>query len=398
MKRILATILTGVMLMTASACGETATPSYEKVNNDVINVTPTDVFGEHSITILGDSMPHGACTEDITTKSWPALLKQAINGKSGDNNYGFTSIEGTLWSNPMSYEMHSFPETEEGFKNPGESGDGWTEYRTAELLGTKGLGSSKKGATLTLSPQKTFKFFCVYYQAGPDYGTFDVKNAEGDVILSVDATAEEANFARTEMLDMSALGEENQIVLEATSEKEIIFTGIGYYDTPGGVVVSNYSNGGLQLAGTGKTASGETTGLDTKFLEMAAKSGTLVFSLGYNDAYFSSDMDLFAQKIDLLIACANENGTKVIVNDVVWDTSGGDRKWLAMHPKIQKVKDQLKRLAEETNGIYLDQQAICGDAILDTLGDGVHPNAEGHAMLAQSILQAMGLQEDTANE
>ncbi len=397
MKRTLAMILTGVMmLMLFSGCGETATPSYEKVNNDVIDVTATDVFGEHSITILGDSMPHGAATVDIPNKSWPALLKKAINDKTGDNNYGFTSIEGTLWSKPMSYEMHSFPEAEEGFKNRGEKGDGWTEYRTAELLGTKGLGSSKEGASLTLSPQETFKYFCVYYQAGPDYGTFDVAAADGTVIASVDAAADEATYARTAMLDMSKLGEENQIVLTATSDKEVIFTGVGYYNTPDGVVVSNYSNGGLQLAGTGKAANGDMTGLDKTFLEMATHSGTMIFSLGYNDAYFSTDMELFEEKIDYLIECANKNGTKVIVNDVVWDTSNGDRLLQAKHARVPKVKAQLKRLAEETNGVYIDQQAIHGDAILATLDDGVHPNADGHAMLAASILEAMGLQEATA--
>ena len=396
MKHLLATILAGVMmLMLFSGCGGD-TPSYEKVNNDVIDVTATDVFGEHSVTILGDSMPHGAATEDIPNNSWPGLLKKAINAKTGDNNYGFTSIEGTLWSKPMSYEMHSFPETDEGFKNRGEAGNGWTEYRTAELLGTKGLGSSKKGATLTLSPQESFKFFCVYYQQGPDYGTFDVKNADGEVIASVDAKADEATYARTAMLDMTKLGEENKIVLEATSADEIIFTGVGYYDNPDGVVVSNYSNGGLQLAGTGKASNGDMTGLDKTFLKLAASSGTLIFSLGYNDAYFNTDMALFEEKIDYLIECVSENGTKVIVNDVVWDTSNGDRLWLAKHSRVPKVKAQLKRLAEETNGIYLDQQAIHGEAILETLDDGVHPNADGHAMLAESILEAMGLQEGSA--
>ncbi len=391
MKRILCVLVAGVMLMTVlCSCGENR--SYQKINNDVVDVTATDVFGEHAITILGDSMPHGAATEDIVKYSWPNLLKQAINEKTGDNNHGFVSVEGTLWSKPLSTNMHAFPETDEGFKNRGDAGDGWTEYRTAELLGTKGLGSSKKGAKLTFSPQERFAYFCVYYQAGPDYGTFDVCDSDGNVLLSVDASAEEENYARTEMLDMAQLPEDNQIVLEATSDKEIIFTGIGYYNTPDGVVVSNYANGGLQLAGTGKSANGDVTGLDKKFLAMAAQSGTLIFSLGYNDAYFNSDMDLFTEKIDYLIEQVNENGTKVIVNDTVWYED--DKLFHVKHPRVKQVKEELKRLAEETGGVYIDQQAECGQELIDTCADGVHPDANGHAMMAEVILEAMGLQED----
>ena len=282
--------------------GCSASNSYKKLNNEVIDVTATDLFGNHSITILGDSMAHGSQTGDIMLNSWPNLLKQAVNAKTEDNNWGFVSVEGTLWGQVLSNDLHAFPETPEGFKNPGDSGDGWTEYRTAELLGTKGLGSSKNGATLTFSPRDRYAYFTVYYQSGPDYGTFDVLDSAGTVMLSVDCAADEATYVRTEMIATENMPEDNQIVLKATSDKEVIFTGIGYYNNLDGVVVNNYANGGLQLAGTGATATGEITGLDKKFLDLAASSGTMIFSLGYNDAYFSSDMELFTEKIDHLIA------------------------------------------------------------------------------------------------
>ena len=394
MKRILSVFMAGVMLMaTCCGCGDSA--SYKKVNNGIIDVTATDVFGEHAIAVLGDSMPHGSQTGDIMQNGWVNIVKRAVNEKSGDNNYGFTSIEGTLWGQVLSNELHAFPESDQGFKDRGEAGNGWTEYRTAELLGTKGLGSSVKGATLTLSPRERYNYFCVYYQAGPNYGTFDVKDSSGNVLASVDCAAEEANYARTEMLDMTVLPDDNQIVLEATSDKEVIFTGLGYYDTPGGVVVNNYSNGGLQLAGTGVASDGNVTGLDYKFLDLAAACGTMIFSLGYNDAYFTSDYDLFTEKINYLIEKANENGTKVIVCDTVWDDSATQKLFKLYHPKVPFVKEELKRLADETNGIYIDLQEEHGDALLATRGDGVHPNADGHAMIAQSVLKAMGLAEET---
>jgi len=388
MRRITAIGLVCVLLVGClTGCGA----SYKKLNNEVIDVTATDLFGNHSISILGDSMPHGSQTVDIAQNSWPNILKRSVNAVTGDDNWGFVSVEGTLWGQVLSHDLHAFPETPEGFKNPGDNGSGWTEYRTAELLGTKGMGSSKNGATLTFSPKERFAYFTVYYQQGPDYGTFEVLDSADHVLAQVDACADEAHYVRTDMIETKDMPEDGQIILKATSDKEVVFTGIGYYNSPDGVVVNNYSNGGLQLAGTGKTATGETTGLDVKFLDLAASSGTMIFSLGYNDAYFSSDLELFAEKIDHLIAACQTNGTKVLVVDTCWMPETKLKQ--LMHPDVKVVKGELKRLAEETNGVYLDPQEIHGDALMDTLDDGVHPNADGHALIAASVIEALGLGE-----
>lgn len=413
MKKAMAFLAAVTMMLTMGACGgktpdEGTTapttaptqkpapkPSYELVKTDTLDVTATDVFGEHSVAILGDSMAHGSQTGDIYLNSWPSLVKKAINDKTGDNNQGFITVEGTLWGKVLSNALHAFPETKQGFKNPGEKGQAWTEYRTAELLGTKGLGSSTADAELTFTVREEYKYFCVYYQTGPYYGEFEVRDSKGNVLETVggdkqiSCVNDEEIYARTAFYNMSDLQKDLKIVLHVNTKKEVIFTGIGYYNNPDGVVVNNYSNGGLQLAGIGKTATGETTGLDERFLDLATTSGTVIFALGYNDAHFTSDMDLFEARIDRLIDNAKKNGTKVIVCDTVWS----DKRKMK---KINQVKEQLKRLADETGGVYLDQEAIHGKAIIKTCEDGVHPNAEGHKMIAQTVIEALGLEEPKA--
>lgn len=419
MKKGLALLLAGVMMLSMSGCGEksadgetaptkapikaqleaVANESYKLIETDTLSAEATDVFGNHSITILGDSMGHGSQTGDIYENSWPNLLKKVINKKTGDNNHGFVTVEGTLWGKTVSHELHAFPETEQGFKNPGARGDAWTEYRTAELLGTKGLGSSVKDAELTFTVREKYTYFCVYYQTGPDYGEFEVRDSKGKALTNADGKTQiscensEEIYARTAFYKMDDLQDDLKIVLHVNTDEEVIFTGFGYYNTLDGVVVNNYSNGGLQFAGTGKTSTGETTGLDERFLDLAATSGTVIFALGYNDAYFTTDMDLFAQRVDYLVDAVNKNGVKLIVSDCVWDKSATKKNFAKLYPRVAQVKEQLKRLAEETGGVYLDQQAIHGDALIDSCEDGVHPNADGHAMIAQSIVEALGLEE-----
>lgn len=380
--------------MILTGCSEPA--SWEKLNNEAIDVTETDAMGDHSISILGDSISHGAASADIAHDSWVALFKEAVNAKTGDHNYGFTSVEGTLWGKVQSRELHAFPSSNCGFKDRGSKGEGWTEYRTAELLGTKGLGSSQAGDWLEFSPTEKYAYFCIYYQAGPQYGSFQVSGGDGEPIADVDGYnavnchAQDKGFARSAFYDASLIGDK-PIRITAMTDSEIILTGIGYYDTPGGVVVNNYSNGGLQFAGTGRSQNGDVTGLDDRIVDFAATSGTVIFALGYNDAHFVSNYELFEKKIDHLIEKVNQNGTRLIVVNFNWNMDTGDGRYLARYPHVQTVQEQIDRLVEQTGAVYVDPQAIYGQKLFDTIADGAHPNAEGHRMIAQAVIDAVGI-------
>ena len=370
---------------------------------DYLDIQKRDVLGDHSITILGDSIGHGSATGDIPNNSYVGRLNHRITELTGSTNYGFTSVEGTLWNTPLAYEMHSFPTSTTGYKNPGEAGDAWTEHRTAWLLGTKGLGGTKHWSGLIFTVQKTFKYFCVYYEAGPSYGTFSVAtlNSDGNGIdlpdvngnVMVNCRQETETYRRTAMYDMSQLIDNKIcIAIQSDDNSEVIITGIGYYDDPDAIVVNNFSNGGLELGGNGPDSYGNITGLDYKFLDMASQADVLIFELGGNDAHFDSDLDVFEQKIDYLVKKVKQNNCKLIVNDTVFyiPEAANHGVWMDK-TRIDWVKGQLKRLAEETGGIYIDQQGTLGDSLINTIGDYFHPSAEGHRMMAELLFEAMGI-------
>lgn len=373
---------------------------------ELIHVSKRDAFGDRSIAILGDSIVHGAGSGDIPKNSYIGIFKQAVNAYTGVRNYGFTSVEGTLWGRTVSHEMHPFPRSSCGFRERGAPGEGWEEYRSAELLGTKGLSHSAPGAALEFTPRETFRYFCIYFQAGEGYGRFTVGTGGGKILTDVHGQTEVdcSSYAfilpqiagdggnRTAFYRFSDL-EDNTIRLTVQGGGEVIFTGIGYVNDPDGVIVSNYGNGGLQLAGCGKRANGDVTGLDPRYLDLAATSGTLIFSLGYNDSHFPSCFELFVRKIDHLISACRKNGTKVIVSDTCWYLPRFTEPVMDENV-IASVMGQLRRLARETDGIYIDYQAICGKALEDTISDGAHPNAEGHRLIARALLDAVGLSRE----
>ena len=137
----------------------------------------------------------------------------------------------------------------------------------------------------------------------------------------------------------------------------------------------------------------------------AASAGTLILGLGYNDAFWGHDYGYtkedFSKKIDYLIVACKYYDTNVIVNDYLWSNYKTLAQYKAWNSTIQAQIDEkfaffheeLKRLARETKGIYVSQEERWGDKIIAyaDANDGVHPTNGGHALMAQALLEAMGL-------
>ena len=161
---------------------------------------------------------------------------------------------------------------------------------------------------------------------------------------------------------------------------------------------NSFTRGGVSLMNLSNTV-----------LSQAAKADTLILGLGYNDFCFNHtrvNNGEFKAKIDHLIKECNANGTNVIVNDYAWNNPVVSNNWADSQRTANAiVKSELQRLARETGGIYIDQQALCGQAVIDSLnnkqeigansnmtaGDNVHPNNAGHKMMAKNVVAALGL-------
>ncbi|MBQ9414414.1 MAG: hypothetical protein IJU16_04735 [Clostridia bacterium] len=353
---------------------------------DYVNVTGKNTFGDRSVSIVGDSISYGAGSNgDVATNSYVGIIRSAINQKTGSNNYGFASIRARTWGENPAFEIHDWPT---------KGGEWETEIRDRDNLIGDGFFSTGHWNYLDVKVREgyNYQYFCVYYQKGPGRGIFSVASDSSDKTTldgqqNFVCEADSETPARTGFYRMSDFDNRTIRITVQTDGKPVTITGIGYYNDLTGVVVNNYSCPGLSLAGS---RTSETSGVTKKVLGIAAKADTVIFALGYNDSHFSVDPSFFSEKIDYLIEQINQNGSHLIVNDMCWYipsvTSISMNKDL-----IDFYKGELKRLARETGGVYLDQQAIHGDAVLQYIYDGAHPNPDGHWVIADTILQAMGL-------
>ena len=373
---------------------------------DYTTTTNRDCWGERSVAILGDSISFGAgCEGNIADNSYAGIIKKAVNAKNGSPNYGFMPAYTTNWS-PRSDEVCSWPTMTGG---PGVTGnpDGWSETDSGDRLMSFGLTAYKQYAGLTykLRSGYNFEYFCVYYQTGPGYGTFVMSNVvdnmgydkatiDGTVVYDCENTVAETK--RTGFYRVSDFPNGMTIAITSGDNSPVTINGIGFYnDISGNAITFNkYTRGGAML-----------TSLSDKVLAQAASAGTLIVGLGYNDAFWGNaynyTKEAFSNRIDVLIAECKKNGTNVIVNDYLWNNyktldvyKGYSAAVKAdVDEKFVFYSEELKRLANETNGIYIDQEARWGNELMTYVNanDGVHPLNGGHKLMAQSILEAMGL-------
>ena len=128
--------------------------------------------------------------------------------------------------------------------------------------------------------------------------------------------------------------------------------------------------------------------------EVCSKSSAVIFALGQNDfaetdpAYTTAVTTVITN----LISASNANGCRMIVPDFCWTA-----------PASNWMRAQLRRLADETSGIYVpfpdllrkpDGSPADSAYLVSTLGmwvDGSHPNEKGCKWVFETLAKFMGL-------
>lgn len=377
---------------------------------DYINIASTDWWGEKSIALLGDSISFGAgCSGEIAANSYAGIVKNAINAANGSPNYGFMPAYTTNWS-PRSDEICGWPTMTGG---PGVTGnsEAWSETDNGNRLMYFGLTAYKQYASLTYTLRSgyNYNYVCVYYQTGPSHGQFVVANnvdgmgydqtevgAAASKVYDCENTVEETK--RTGFFKVSDFTNGISVNIVSADNQPVTITGLGFYNDISGdyVTFNKYCRGGALLSPLSDTV-----------LDQAASSGTLILGLGYNDAFWGANIGYtqadFSNRIDYLINAVNNNGTQLIVNDYLWSNYRDQAQYQAWDATMQQEIDErfvffsaeLKRLAKETGGIYINQEDYHGDALMSQVStavcDGVHPTNAGHALMAQAILESLDL-------
>ncbi|MBQ9413684.1 MAG: hypothetical protein IJU16_00995 [Clostridia bacterium] len=334
------------------------TLSVGAANNPYFSVQKADPFGNYAISVIGDSISHGANCPQIYEQSYIARIKQAMWSEVGYENYGFASMENTMWNSIGEFREvhHASPDSN------------WTGTRKNDNLGRYNLAATKQGATLTYTVSKSFAYFTVYYEVNSNGGTFDIVTSNG-------TTSVDTSRGLTSKIGRSAyvvFPANKTITIKVTSSgKTVAINGIGYYQDTAGVVINNYASNGSKLIE-----------VDNNVLDFVCSSDVLLMSHGYNDSHFGQNVTAnrtaFTEKINYIIAKTKETGCRVVVNDMCWNC-GEDNFF----------RTELRRLAKETGGVYASTQDAYGNQLIATLGDGVHPGPDGHAMVASTILNAM---------
>lgn len=342
-----------------------------------------DIYGDKTVNIIGDSISHGFNAEKLYADSWVSLLKKSINKKYGTNNIGYVSM--LTFNNTADdwTEIH---------KVSCKEGSWLRKYATEASVFPGNCAitatSQTKGEPLKITVNRKqdgidrhINGFYIYYAEGSIYGSFDVL-INGKKVTTVNCKSSTYNnLARTPLIKIPAdCGDEItiEIIMVEKSGSFVTICGMSYIDDPDGVVVNNYSLSGIKACD-----------IDNEVLKSLAKANVVIFTLGTNDAGTSQDINLFKEKLDVVVNACKENGSTLIVGDVIWARYGSDG-WASYY------KAALIDMAKNANGYFVDFTALPINSVLDLVSDKAdicHPTLNGHKLMALKLCQALGLEE-----
>jgi lysophospholipase L1-like esterase len=332
------------------------------------------------IYIVGDSITEGAGSTDVTTKSYAAIIRSSINKHFGNRNFGF-----------FNFNLIS-PETIDGKYVRGKT----TSGSITSIFLDSGFGGIMVQLN-SVGAYYEFKAICkdiaiVYAQDagggsaevtidGVSRGTFNSASSGATAdIAGVTTQGQFTNFFNGQKWDLHTIR-----ITCTTAGNGVRLLGAtmtdGNYRVP---TVFNVGRSSLR-----------TVQIPDALLQSYASSGCSILALGVNDQANNTDIVEFERKLRVLLDRIVLLNSECIMLDFIFN-----------QPSSNPYKAVIKNLAVEYDRKLFDfselwfgsQAPNVSNNLLTS--DGVHPSDIGHAFIARTVLDYIGVpfNPDTIND
>jgi hypothetical protein len=321
-------------------------------------------YGLNLIAKLGDSISFGLNTVDRLNDAWLGIMRKMLQAELGTTNFG---VEGINVSSSFT-NIHDITKT-----------GTWTWRNSGLNIGLQVMESVDSTATLTFTAKNTQKYFRILYDVQTNGGSFDVYI--NDVLQGTINTAGASVIDKYSAIYTVPTTNNTTFTIKIVKKdtNPITIGGVWYADD-----FAKYNF--MPIVKSGQ----KLIDIDYTLLDKACSASILFMCLGHNDrGTDDTNLATFTQKINTIISKCNQYNTFVIVPDFIWTTTSNDFKF----------KSELKRLATETNGVYINFSDYLGHGdntkllALDFLAgsDYSHPTVHGHKIIAEAIAKNIGL-------
>lgn len=319
--------------------------------------------GKKGISVLGDSITHGAFALNSFNHSWGRLFQKMANVDLQSKSYGVINFLSLGSGGTATTDIHSVNFT-----------GSWSgSVNGFETLMGAALSNNSVGDEINITIPSFQNNGNLNYIQSPTGGTFELY----------------INGVLHSTTDTSGTLDPYAFVAFPVTDNGKGFCSIKIKVTVGTCEISTiqYYKGATALVNLFATSGRKLREVTDSTIELVcANSSTLVMALGHNDTYTAE----LVSRIDKLITECNANDIALVIPDFRWNLGTDDL-----------VRQELLRLHNSVSGsIYIpfpelfknDGTTVDGTYTVTTLGlfkDASHPNQAGHKIIAETIAKEM---------
>lgn len=350
------------------------TKSFNSVNGAIVTGGFAPV---RCINILGDSISYGANAQNIQRDSYVGILRKMLNIEFGTQNMGWLSVIASTSNAEGTYQEYHTQTSQTG------TWSSIVDAAAAHIPSGYAIQSTVVGSTLVYRVPVSQRYLRVWYD-GTVTGSIEIL-INGVVVQTITTTGAGTGYERGGALELANLAAAKNGLCTFTlrcASGTVRITGFEFTnDTTGEYRLNNFSRDGR----AGRYVSQDVIN------KACAGTYALIWALGTNDVPGGATaITEYTQRIDWLIAAAATNKTRVILLDLMYDQA-----------PTHGLREQLRRANKAIPGSVLIEAAkiwAVDGVELNTaertargLSSGVHPEENGHRLIAEVIAQRMGL-------